>query len=603
MAKSHPNSFQRALPNKDLFRGSARSSLLWGALGSILFGSLLFNAYLIVGLLISGGELELAFHEAERFTALTGERLLGLPNAEEQSSLPRAIQFENRGLLPIVWSSSDMPWGGLLAMAYRRLGWLHENGTALALLVLVLIGLSVGRNLVLSRSRTLSLRAAMEVVSRLRRAVHRQTLRLGPSNLEDSECSYALDLFTAEMERVRDGVFEWIYRLARNPLTLLFVGMLALAVHWLLALQCLIPLAACWFLVRRERQRFAAVRRLAEDRARLELQRLAAGLRKTRLVRGFGREAIEHEQFQENLVRYRERISAIKQGEGLSWRMIHLLVLLCLTIVLFLVAGKTLLPPGDPNLLSVSEVLLLLMAFACLYRPLQELWHLPSTRAAASQAADRIYRYLDQIPEVGQAVGAKFLHPLQKAVQFESVSYSLSSQKKILDRLDLKIPAGEVTAVVSLDSLAARAMTYLLPRFIEPQSGRVLIDGEDIAWVTLESLRAEIIYVSGDDPYFDDTVFNNISCGNTDYKLQDVTLAAKETHAHNFIQRLPQGYETLLGEHALEPDAGQNFRLALARAVLRNPALLIVEEPTQPLDEDTKSLLDDAYNRIVRERT
>ena len=146
-------------------------------------------------------------------------------------------------------------------------------------------------------------------------------------------------------------------------------------------------------------------------------------------------------------------------------------------------------------------------------------------------------------------------------------------------------------------------MSYLIPRFIEPQSGRVLMDGEDTAWVTLESLRAEAIYVSGNDPCLTGTVKENIQCGDERYSLQEAIAASKEAHAHQFIQNLSQGYETALGQHGEELTVGESFRLGLARALLRKPALLIIEEPEGVLDEDTKTLLEDAYSRIFQNRT
>ena len=245
----------------------------------------------------------------------------------------------------------------------------------------------------------------------------------------------------------------------------------------------------------------------------------------------------------------------------------------------------------------------MLAIVACMPRPLAELWELPEPRLRASQAADRIYRYLNQIPAVSQAVGAKFLEPVSRTIGFEAVSYTLPNKRKLLDGIDLTLSAGEVIALVAFEPLEARAMACLLPRFIEPQSGRILFDGEDIAWGTLESLRAETVYVGGSDPFFTGTVVENIICSHSGYTLSDVTEAAKTTHAHHFILKLPQGYETVIGEHGERLDAGQGFRLGLARAVLRNPSLLIIEEPTEALDEDTKSLLDDSYNRIVRGRT
>ena len=277
-----------------------------------------------------------------------------------------------------------------------------------------------------------------------------------------------------------------------------------------------------------------------------------------------------------------------------------MLVTLSLAIVLFLVGSKVL---QNPEEFSFASALLLLVTIACMHRPLEGLFNLPADCEDASLAADRIYRYLDRIPEVSQAVGAKFLQPLSKSLQFEQVKYSLPNKQPLLDGLDLKIQSGEVVAIVSLNPLESRAFAYLLPRFIEPDSGRILVNGEDIAWGTLESLRAEAIYVGGKDPFFTGTVLENVTCGHSTYSLQDVTEAAKTTHAHNFVVKLSQGYETVLGEHGEQLDAGQAFRLGLARAVLRDPSLLIIEEPTSPLDEDTKSLLEDAYNRITRDRT
>jgi ABC-type multidrug transport system fused ATPase/permease subunit len=199
-------------------------------------------------------------------------------------------------------------------------------------------------------------------------------------------------------------------------------------------------------------------------------------------------------------------------------------------------------------------------------------------------------------------VGAKFLQPLSRSLHFDAVTYRTPSQKLLLDRLTLKLDAGKSYAVVSLDPMEAKAFALLLPRFLEPQSGRVLFDGEDIAWATLESLRAEAVFVGGDDPPLRGTVLDNLRAGNPQFALPQVTEAAKQTHAHNFLVRLPQGYETVLtGDDELDPS--QRFRLSLTRAILRNPALLIIEEPKVPLDEDTKQLLDDAYQRLLPGRT
>ena len=200
-------------------------------------------------------------------------------------------------------------------------------------------------------------------------------------------------------------------------------------------------------------------------------------------------------------------------------------------------------------------------------------------------------------------MSAKFLQPLARELRFENVHYRDPAGRVLLDGLSAKIPAGSVTAVASIDPLEAKALASLPPRFLEAQRGTVTYDGEDIAWVTLESLRAETVYVGGGDPCFTGTVEENLTGGKHDVPRAKVIEAAKTCHVHNFVQRFPQGYDTMLGEHGETLTPGQLFRLGLARAVLRDPAVLIVDEPADGLDEDSKNQLDDTFARVFPGRT
>jgi len=600
VATSQFNSFERAFPTRDLFRGKSRSALVWSCFASIGLILLLLDLYLIADLLQHRGRLDAQPGDLEEIAVLAPEEV-SEPGADQPPEMMTGRVIEDSGLLPTVWRSRNEYWGGLLVGLYRRFGMLHGNAGALLFLVLAAFGIGFVRSLMLARARTQSTGVALDVVTRMRRTLHRQTLRLGPGDLSSTGEAHVLGLFTAEMDRLRDGIQTWVYTLARYPFKLLLLVVLAFSLEWRLAVLSLISLGFFWWLVRREKQRFEAARRLHEDRAEHQLRLLAESLHKTRIVRGYGMEDFEHEQFQKHLARFHENVATVKQREWwYLWACLSL-VMVCVAIIVFWVGLKVLQPSGV--VLSLSEALLFLVTLVCMQAPLEKLWDLPEQRAKAAQAADRIFRYLNQVPSVGQAVGAKFLEPLARSLQLEAVTFSLPNRKKLLDNLDLKLSAGETVAVVSFDPQESRALGYLLPRFIEPQSGRVLFDGEDIAWVTLESLRAEAVYVGGSDPLFTGSVLDNVRCGHEDYSLQDVTEATKKAHAHSFILKLPQGYETVLGEHGEQLDLGQGFRLGLARAVLRDPALLIIEEPQTSLDDDTKSLLDDAYNRILRGRT
>lgn len=592
--------FRRVFRARDLFRGRALASAALSTAGSLLLCLLLFTGYLIADLLATGGRVVVPADApaVARLADLSGHPQAKIA-AEAGDKISAPVEIEDGGILPAVWWCRDTIFGPPLAALYRHVAWLRSDRNALGLLTAAAVLLGLLRSLCLSMGRRQAEQVGLEAVTRLRRSLHRQALRIAPSDLLDQAGDKVLGLFTNEAERVREGIALFVYRLGRHPLKLALLLGMALSLHWLVTLQCLVPLAACWWFAQRERRRRADAYRLAADRARSDLQVLAEALRKTRLVRGYGMDEFEQRQFEASLERFQRNADRAAGAPRVLRATGRGLIVICVALVAFLLGTKVL---AQPDNLSFAAALLLAGIFACMYRPVEMLYAFSGDRADAATAADAIYRYLDRVPEVGQAVGAKFLQPLSKVIRFDDVSYSIPGGRKLLDGLDLQIPAGEMIAVVSPDPMEAKALVNLLPRFIEPQRGRVLYDGEDTAWATLESLRAETVVVAAD-PGITGSVRENIACGRPNIALQQVTEASKAAHAHQFVQRLPQGYETPLGEHGEPLDPGQAFRLGLARAALVDPAVLIVEEPNARLDDDTKNLLDDAYNRIFPGKT
>jgi ABC-type multidrug transport system fused ATPase/permease subunit len=591
------NAFQRLLPGRVWWQGSGLAVVVWSVCGVIVAATALLLLTLLIDLLVYRGGVDLLGEDLKLFTE--GPQAVKIEGAPADIADEGSYELHDQGLLATGIRYRNKFFHGWLVRATGVPSPLRDNDAAAVILVLCLAVVGLARSICASRARMAAARLAARTMAHLRQSVHRQTVRLATSELDGKVEREAVELFTREIDRIGGAVTVWVARLPGD--VCLFVALCGLAL-WAdvrLTVQCLVPAAAAWWIAAYERTRSQQIQALAQGKAESDLRLLADGLRRSRLVCGYGMESFEREQFQKHLDRYTRDMTAGRLREAWAIWASRAAGVLCLALVVFFISARVL-AHADPLPLPLGA--LLLIALARMGWIVHHARELVAARQAILVGGDKVLRFVNAIPEVGQAVGAKFLEPVSKSIIYEAVSYRLDGRALLKD-FDLRIAARTSVALVSLDRAACRAAAFLLPRFIEPQSGRVLFDSEDTAWATLDSLRAETILVSGDDRPFTGSVLQNITCGDSRYSMQDATDAAKISHAHNFIARLPQGYETALGEHGERVDAGQAFRLALARAILRKPAVLIIEEPEEALDEDTKNLLDDAYHRIIKDRT
>jgi ATP-binding cassette subfamily B protein len=504
-------------------------------------------------------------------------------------------QTDGRLVTPLLgWLARWNPWMRNAGITGQRLFTPYLTGLLVIAVVLALIGA-----LLALLQREAAARAAIEAATRLRRAVYHHTFRLGTLAFRALGPSEAVSVFARHVEAVHDALYTRLTVFLREPVKFLLLLGFALVLHFWLALAFLLFAVLVWLIGGQVAAYFRRQARLATTQASERLTIMRESLMLMRLVKCYLMEQFNQARVERQLSAYAHVNLVRLRGEAIYQPLLVLLGVVC-GLVLLYVAGALVLTGN----LTVAGIVALATALVSLYRPLEKCLESRKVLRRGRESAAAVFQFLERRGEVGQVVGAEFLPPLAKQIEFDRVSLrEPGSGRLLLEDVTLTIPAGHRIGLVGADDLEKHALVYLIPRLLDPTAGEIRIDQHNLRWVTLDSLRAQTAIVLTHNLVFHDTVANNIGCGDSAYTLPQIIEAAKIAHAHHFIQKLPQGYETPIGElgHAL--NTSEQFRIALARAVLRDPALLVIEEPETALDEDTKALLDDTFARILPGRT
>ncbi|MCS7047215.1 MAG: ABC transporter ATP-binding protein/permease, partial [Gemmataceae bacterium] len=481
------------------------------------------------------------------------------------------------GLLSLVVRAGDTWIGDAAALAARYCSWTWRYGNQRYLrgLFFLAVGIAVVRYGLILAGQCAAALTTLEAMTRLRRAVYLQTYRLGALAIKSLGPSEAISISTRHLEVVHQGLYAWLTVVFREPIKLALLLAFAMIINLWLAWAFVLFALLVWAAGGQVASYFRRQVRRAEERAAEQMVRLQESLKLLRLVKVYVMEHFNQTRVERQLTGYAQATLRRYRGEALQ-RQLFLLLGLLAALVLLLLAGTVLLDGRLP----VAYGLTMVAALVCLYWPTSKCVEARRTLRRAREAAKVLFDFLDRPGSVGQAVEAEFLPPLSDSIEFDQVTLQEPGTGRALLRgVNLTISAGQKIALVGTDQLAVHALVYLIPRFLDPQEGEVRIDGKNLRWVTLDSLRIQIAMVLQHDLVFNDTIANNIGCGDPTYPLHRIVAAAKVAHAHNFIQKLPLGYQTVVGDlgHALS--ATEQFRIALARAILREPTLLIIEEP------------------------
>jgi ABC-type multidrug transport system fused ATPase/permease subunit len=370
-------------------------------------------------------------------------------------------------------------------------------------------------------------------------------------------------------------------------------------VNFWLAVSFLLLAALVWLIAGQVAAHFRREARLGTRQGESSRALLVESISLLRLVKCYQMERFNQARVERQLAESGRSTWRRLRGEALSRPLLGAVALLAGVALLYL-AGRSVLA-GDSTVAGLAVMAASLLALGL---PVASWIDSRLQLRRGRESADAILEFLQRRGEAAEAVDAEYLPPLTTRIEFRNVTLREPGRERpLLENVAFAVPAGVRVAIVGPDGTEKRSLAYLLTRFLDPTSGEIRMEDKNIRWVTHQSLRAQVALVMQDDQVFSDTVANNIGCGDPEFNLPQIIEAAKLAHAHQFIERLPYGYETLVGPQGYSLRPGERLRLALARALLRDPSVLIIEEPTGPTDEDTLALLDDTLARAAHGRT
>ncbi len=437
------------------------------------------------------------------------------------------------------------------------------------------------------------------VVADIRQELFQQLMRM-PIGFHDSNTSGRLvSRIVNDVGLMANAASSVVKDMFQNVLTFLAMVGVILYQDWKLAGISLIviPLAGLTMVrVGKRLKKLAASGQAQMGDMSSTLQETFAGIR---VVKAFGREDAEAGRFQARNQAF--LATTLKTNQVWSIGHSHMEVIGVISIAVIIWYGGYLVINGT---MTPGAFFSFMAAMLLAYTPVRKLSGANNLIQQALAAAERVFDVLDMKTEQAQTQGMVPLAGIHRAIEFQGVSLRYESQKiPALTKVDLTITPGEVIALVGSSGSGKTTLVSLLPRFYEPTTGRILIDGVPLDSYELRSLRAHIGIVSQEIVLFDDTIRNNIAFGRTGASQAEVEQAAKLAYAHDFILRIPDGYDALIGERGLKLSGGERQRLAIARALLRDPPLLILDEATSALDTESERIVQLALTNLMKNRT
>jgi ATP-binding cassette, subfamily B, bacterial MsbA len=443
-------------------------------------------------------------------------------------------------------------------------------------------------------------RVGLSTIMDLRQDVFDHVMRQDAHFFENQSTGRMMSLIMNDTEKIQTAVSTMLADWLRQFFTLLALLVAMISLDWRLSLISLLVVPVVGGLTAKLGRRIRRTTRYAQDRAADLNQILQETISGHHVVKTFGAEDFESNRFRAANRNFRTGSLQYIAHQALASPIIEFFG--SVTIVLLLTYARTQVKAGT---LSGGSFTSFVIALLMVYEPIKRLTGIHNIFQQALGASQGVFRYLDQRQGISEKVTALRLPRFEKAIRFEDVHfhYPTAPEREILCGITLEVPRGEIVAVVGTSGAGKSTLAHLVPRFYDVTGGAVTLDGHDVRDLQLSTLRDKISIVAQDTFLFNDSIFNNIAYGRPFTSQEQVLQAATTALADEFIRELPNGYQTVIGERGLRLSGGQRQRIAIARALLKDAPILILDEATSQLDTESERLVQQALTALMEHRT
>ncbi|MBI9072012.1 MAG: ABC transporter ATP-binding protein [Melioribacteraceae bacterium] len=438
------------------------------------------------------------------------------------------------------------------------------------------------------------------VIKKFRDDTYKHLHKLPMSYFKNERTGDLISRITNDVNVIQNSFSAVFKSIFREPITIIVFTAIALSISWKLFLisSVILPLSVgiIGFVGIRLRNQ---TRKLQHQIGNITavLQETIAGVK---IVKAFGMENYENAKFMNFTRRYSKTALKKVRVQNISSPMTEILSVIVGVIIIYYGGILVIID----QTLKASEFMVFLLSIFQMIPPMKVMATVNNRIQESIAAGDRVFELLDTEPSIKNIENPKSIKSFENKLRFENVSFHYDdSPELVLDDVSLEVNYGEIIAFVGSSGAGKTTLVDLIPRFYDPTSGRITINGIDTKDYDLNDLRELMGIVTQETILFNESVFNNIAYGLSDIPLEKVIKVAKVANAHTFIEEMPNGYDTVVGEHGTKLSGGQRQRISIARALLKNPPIMIFDEATSALDNESEVLVQEAIENLMKERT